>query len=228
MTRRNPTSPPHQSRDLPPHVAPQAAGENTDGHAAYAPHLPVRGQAPRRGEEIRPAGDYQYGVGFSQSQGGYVDTAGRTAPGSTSDAYQGVRPWGPQQGVDGFDERTGADRTGEDHRRESRRDAAGDRRDFGLGPDIAPPRDFRGRGPKDYQRSDERLKEDISERLREHPEIDASEITVDVTGGRVSLSGEVDSRRTKHQVEDLVDACRGVQEIDNRLRIRSGARGPGD
>lgn len=31
---------------------------------------------------------------------------------------------------------------------------------------------FMGRGPRNWQRSDERIKEDINERLTEHPDID--------------------------------------------------------
>jgi len=39
-----------------------------------------------------------------------------------------------------------------------------------------------GRGPKGYQRSDERIREDVCDRLTEHPAIDASEIEVEVKG----------------------------------------------
>jgi hypothetical protein len=77
------------------------------------------------------------------------------------------------------------------------------------------------RGPKGYQRSDERLKEDISERLMEAHDIDSSEVTVDVKGAKVTLEGVVPSRHMKHAIEDLVDACPGVQDIDNRIRVAS-------
>jgi BON domain len=77
------------------------------------------------------------------------------------------------------------------------------------------------RGPKGYQRSDERLKEDISERLMEAWHIDSSEVSVDVRGGKVMLDGVVPDRRMKHAIEDLVDACPGVQDIDNRVRVGS-------
>ena len=213
MNRRNEPFHPQQARDprrpLPPYGEDRAA--------------------PRYGQAPQSPGDYPYGVGFSQSQGGYIDReSARTVRPAGADAYQRVRPWGPQDGVDRYgDEHNAQDSFDGQDWRETRRAARGGD-DHGLGPDIAPARDFRGRGPKGYQRPDERLKEDISERLRDDPRIDASEITVDVTGGRVSLSGEVDSRRTKHQVEDLVDACRGVQEIDNRLRIRPADRNPID
>ena len=74
-------------------------------------------------------------------------------------------------------------------------------------------------GPKGYQRSDERLKEDISERLMESHHIDSSDVSVDVRGAKVVLEGTVPSRHMKHAIEDLVDACPGVQDIDNRVRV---------
>jgi hypothetical protein len=76
-------------------------------------------------------------------------------------------------------------------------------------------------GPKGYQRSDERLKEDISERLMQSHQIDCSDVTVDVRGAKVVLEGSVPSRHMKHAIEDLVDVCPGVQDIDNRVRVAS-------
>jgi hypothetical protein len=84
---------------------------------------------------------------------------------------------------------------------------------------------FRGKGPKGYERSDERLKELICERLTDDDEIDASDITVDVRNGEVTLSGTVDDRRTKYLVEELVERCGGVKEIHNNLRLSRGQEG---
>lgn len=78
-------------------------------------------------------------------------------------------------------------------------------------------------GPKGYQRSDERLKEDISERLMEAVHVDSSEVTVEVRDAKVVLEGVVPDRRMKHAIEDLVDACPGVQDIDNRVRVGSAS-----
>lgn len=74
-------------------------------------------------------------------------------------------------------------------------------------------------GPKGYQRSDERMKEDISERLYRAYHVDSSEVTVEVRGGKVTLEGMVPSRHMKHAIEDMVDDCPGVMEIDNRIRV---------
>lgn len=84
----------------------------------------------------------------------------------------------------------------------------------------APYRGVFKRGPKGYQRSDERMKEDISERIMETTHIDSSDVSVNVVGGQVILEGTVPDRYTKHYLEDLADAAPGVQDIDNRIRVR--------
>lgn len=76
-----------------------------------------------------------------------------------------------------------------------------------------------GKGPKGYQRSDERIKDEVNERLYHHPDVDASEIEVSVTNGEVVLSGTVPGRRMKHLAEDLTDDIVGVREVSNRLRV---------
>jgi osmotically-inducible protein OsmY len=83
------------------------------------------------------------------------------------------------------------------------------------------------RAPKGYQRSDERLHEDICERLMNRWDIDAGEVSVQVQGGNVTLEGTVDSRRERHMIEDIVDDCHGVKDIDNRIRVqRAGQNSP--
>ncbi len=81
---------------------------------------------------------------------------------------------------------------------------------------------YRGRGPKGYQRSNERLKEDICERLTDAPDVDASDISIQCKDGVVTLEGSVESRHMKHRVEDIVDGCSGVKDVENRLRVTSG------
>jgi hypothetical protein len=84
------------------------------------------------------------------------------------------------------------------------------------------PIDMRSRrGPKGYQRSDDRLREEIIDKLLQQSDIELDEIEVDVTGGKVTLSGNIDNRRVKHQIEDIVDSVWGVKEIANNLRIQS-------
>jgi len=87
------------------------------------------------------------------------------------------------------------------------------------------PRPRLGGGPRGYQRSDERIREDICERLAHSNEIDPTDVTVDVHGGVVTLEGTVPERPMKHGMEDIIVQCYGVKDIDNRVRVahREGA-----
>ncbi|HEX6645371.1 MAG TPA: BON domain-containing protein [Gemmatimonadales bacterium] len=76
-----------------------------------------------------------------------------------------------------------------------------------------------GRGPKGYRRSDDRIREDVSEELTRHPGVDASEIDVRVENGEVTLTGTVESRQAKRMAEDCVEQCSGVKEVHNQLRV---------
>ena len=80
----------------------------------------------------------------------------------------------------------------------------------------------RGRGPRGYTRSDDRIKEDINDRLTDHYVIDASDIDVEVTGGEVVLTGTVDSRYEKRLAEDIAEAVSGVHNVENRIRVNRG------
>lgn len=80
------------------------------------------------------------------------------------------------------------------------------------------------RGPRNYVRPDERIAEDVYDALTDDPWVDAGGIAVTVTGGVVILEGEVGDRETKHYVETLVDRCRGVSDIDNRLTVARRGR----
>jgi hypothetical protein len=91
----------------------------------------------------------------------------------------------------------------------------------GFGPSSGRGRGFAGRGPKGYQRSDERIKEQISDRLMDDDDIDASEITVEVAGGEVTLTGTVGSRHEKRAAEEAVEQMPGVREVQNHLRVKT-------
>jgi hypothetical protein len=80
---------------------------------------------------------------------------------------------------------------------------------------------FRGRGPKGYRRSDERIREDACERLTDDDWIDASNIEVNVKDCEVTLTGFVTSREAKRRAEDIVEHLSGVKDVHNRLRVAS-------
>jgi hypothetical protein len=97
----------------------------------------------------------------------------------------------------------------------------GERRWEGGGREAGP---FVGRGPKGYQRSEERIREDVCERLTQHGGVDASEIEVRVENGEVTLTGTVDDRPSKRLAEDIVDAVPGVKQVHNQLRVSGSGR----
>ena len=78
---------------------------------------------------------------------------------------------------------------------------------------------FFGKGPKGYKRSDERIREEVSEALYRDYHVDASEIEVDVKEGIVTLSGTVDSRQSKRAAEECIENLTGVIDVHNRIRI---------
>jgi len=77
-----------------------------------------------------------------------------------------------------------------------------------------------GRGPKGYQRSDDRIREDVCERLTQHPEINAEEIEIQVKGGEVTLTGTVERREEKRIAEDIAESISGVKDVHNQLRAQ--------
>jgi len=81
-----------------------------------------------------------------------------------------------------------------------------------------------GHGPKGYRRSDDRVHEDVCEKLTEHGEIDARELEVKVQNGEVTLSGTVPSRQAKRMAEDVAEEVAGVKEVSNLLRVKESSQ----
>ena len=76
-----------------------------------------------------------------------------------------------------------------------------------------------GKGPKGYTRSDERIREDIIERIIDNG-LDASELEIDVKGGEVTMAGTVHQRLYKHRMEDIADSVSGVRDVHNQIRVK--------
>lgn len=80
-------------------------------------------------------------------------------------------------------------------------------------------------GQQGGSRADERLRDRVCEQLW-RTGLDVSEVSVDVSGGYVTLEGTVGSRDERRAIEDCVDRCAGVADITNRIRVepdRTGA-----
>ena len=80
--------------------------------------------------------------------------------------------------------------------------------------------DNRGKGPRSYQRSDERILEELNDRMCDNPYLDASEIDITVENGDVILAGIVEDRESKKLAAEIGESVSGVTNVENRLRVR--------
>lgn len=163
-------------------------------------------------------------------------SAAGPAPGGTG-GYDYERGYGDGGRDDGHDFEDRAREAGDFFRRTGRRisnwfsDVAGEGAyDRGYGEDRQRYDDFRGargRGPKGYQRSDERISDEVHQRLTDDHYVDASEINVAVADGDVTLSGTVESREAKHRAERIVEDLSGVKHVQNNIRVVQPGSGYG-
>jgi len=127
--------------------------------------------------------------------------------------YNPYRSFGPR------DPRRGENRTWFDRARDEVSSWVGDR-------DALHRREadgeHRGRGPKGYRRSDERIREDVSDRLTDDAWLDAQGIEVSVQDAEVTLAGTVRSREDKKRAEALAETVSGVDNVQNNLRVDRG------
>lgn len=84
----------------------------------------------------------------------------------------------------------------------------------------------RGKGPRNYKRSDERIREMVCDLLCDDPYLDASDIEVEVKQGEVVLTGSVADRFAKRLAEDLTENVLGVVNIENRIHINQDNKHP--
>jgi hypothetical protein len=91
--------------------------------------------------------------------------------------------------------------------------------DDGLGPRGRPGL-HRGKGPAGYVRGDERILEEVCDRLADDDRLDASDIEVRVDAGEVTLSGLVRAREDKRRAEDISESVSGVKHLQNNLRVK--------
>lgn len=179
----------------------------------------------RRGQGY---GDERYGNARS-GQSGYGQTGIGAQRGMGRGYRQGQGDSSSRYGQGSYGQSSREDYSGwgADRGRDSGRgviDKVGDEVSSWFGDDDARRRremDHRGKGPKGYTRSDDRIKEDVSDHLSDDPMVDASGIEVAVDKGEVTLTGEVESRQSKRHAEDCVDRVAGVKHVQNNLRVKA-------
>jgi hypothetical protein len=80
------------------------------------------------------------------------------------------------------------------------------------------------RGPKGYKRSDDRVHDEVCERIARSG-IDADEVEVKVENGEVTLTGTVTAREHKWRLESIADDVWGVDDVHNHLRVSREKQG---
>lgn len=83
----------------------------------------------------------------------------------------------------------------------------------------------RGKAPRNFNITDQRIYERICEALTDDPDLDASSVEVKVASGVVTLMGEVEDRHSKKLAEDIVEEIGGVKDIFNYLSYYSHVEG---
>ena len=192
------------------------------------------GQQYGAGEPIPYDRSHQHqphGQGFTQTTG-YGGMQPMGGMGAQSTGFHGG-PGGPGGGAYTGQTGTGYGRTwgGDQNRQPGREDRgwwekAKDRAESLFGGDDERGRGpHRGRGPSGYSRSDERIMDDVNDRLTDDPFLDTSDIQVMVDKGEVTLTGKVSSREDKRRAEDLADNVSGVKHVQNNLRVGRDTEG---
>ena len=74
-------------------------------------------------------------------------------------------------------------------------------------------------GPRSRRKPDESLRQEIREILTADPELEVTDIEVEVEGGAVTLRGAVADSDARLLAEELVESLSGVREVHNRLRV---------
>ena len=78
----------------------------------------------------------------------------------------------------------------------------------------------KGKGPKNYKRTDKDIFDEVCEVLSASPTVDASEIEVETADGIVFLRGQVADRKMKRLAETIIESLSGVQDVQNLLSFK--------
>ncbi len=74
--------------------------------------------------------------------------------------------------------------------------------------------------PEGIVYTDADLLREIRARLTQLSEYDCAHVSVDVQSCKATLSGSVKEARARYVIEEVVEACPGVQDVDNRIQVK--------
>ncbi len=195
-------------------------GDGVSGDRQQRRELPPVGQQRDRGYTPRSTIESDY-----RDERGYGNFTG-SSYGGRDYAYRQDPAYGSGYTAGSYGAGTGYSRGYDNDRGFFER--AGDEIASWFGDDDAARRrekDHRGAGPQNYARSDQRILDDICDRLTDDSYVDASDITVTVQEREVTLDGTVTSRQAKRRAEDVADNVTGVGHVQNNLRVKDRQSG---
>lgn len=184
--------------------APEYGGENTDR---------AGGRDGRRSGQTPARGGSGFGATFGEPYS--PRTRGEGAP------YEGgdYEEWSRSRGLYGSSEYGG-----QVNRAQTERGArpAGSSESRGMGAKQSP---HAGKGPKGWQRSDDRIADEINEALARDGDLDASDIEVEVKNCEVTLTGTVSEKSAKRMAEEIAESVFGVSDVQNSIRVKRNGGG---
>lgn len=142
------------------------------------------------------------------SQPGFAGGYGRDFGGGRNQGFDGSHGEGYGGSLDATDYREGFRQT-----ERSYFDARGDE---ASGP-------HRGRGPRGWSPSDDRIREEVSDALMEDRLLDARGIEVEVADGAVTLRGEVGGHSDPQLAERIARGVAGVKDVTTELSVSDRA-----
>lgn len=93
---------------------------------------------------------------------------------------------------------------------------------YTSGPNVGAP-GRPSRAPRGYRRPDERIREDVYDRLCGRTGADASDVSVEVCEGEVALIGSVPEQEDARRITELAARVPGVKGVINRLEVLAPA-----
>lgn len=74
--------------------------------------------------------------------------------------------------------------------------------------------------PEGIVYTDADLLREVRARLTQVSEFDCAHVSVQVQSCKVTLTGSVHDSKARYVIEELVEACPGVQDVDNRIQVK--------
>ena len=90
------------------------------------------------------------------------------------------------------------------------------------------PSNYSGRGPRLVIGQPETIVDEIARLMKDHNELDARSIRVDVSGGTVKLHGRLQNKYMLNVAVGIAQSIRGVDEVIWNVHFSNGQMASGD